>query len=86
LPQATAGNDVFLITVTYNSFTGEGSAEESALAAVKIHSSLVEGSIEFDEAAKTIRFQHKGRVPLPALAKVFANRGFPRVKIQMLNP
>jgi hypothetical protein len=46
----------------------------------------VEGSVEFDEAAKTIRFQHKGRVPLPALAKVFANRGFPRVKIQMLNP
>ncbi len=84
-PAANQGGNsqVFLYTVRYESFTGEGSVKDAALAALKIHPDFPEDSLKVDEEAKTIQFQYKVRIAPPALASLFASRGFRSLNVQM---
>lgn len=79
---AQGGGQVFTYTITYDSFTGEGSVKDAALAALRIHPDFPEDSLKVDEQAKTIQFQYKARIAPGALAKLFGSRGFPKMSIR----
>ena len=84
-PEAEADR-IYHVTLTYASFQGQGSVEDSMQSVVKGLPGYVEDSLDIDEDAKTIRFQHRGRIPPPDGSKVFkllAQDGFAAPRMQM---
>lgn len=84
-PQGDRNGNVVTLTITYESFTGGGSVQDSARSAIKIMSGFVEDSLQIDEESQTIQFQHRGRVAVPAVAKLFGQHGFPKLSVKMSN-
>ena len=83
---AAAADRIFYVTVTYGSFKGPGSMEDTVRAALKGLSGYVEDSLDIDEEAKAVRFQHRGQIPPPDGGKMFkhlAQNGFvsPRMRV-----
>ena len=73
---------VFSYTITYESYTGAGPADEVALSALRINSGFPEDTLEVDEEARTITFQYRARIEPDALSWLFESRGFRGLTVQ----
>jgi hypothetical protein len=80
-----SGGPLLDVTLTFKRFSGSGSLEEAVEKSLSQLPSFVQGSLRIEMASSTIQFQHRGPVMFPEVARVFAQNGFPSIRMQTRN-
>ncbi|WP_145026853.1 hypothetical protein [Caulifigura coniformis] len=74
-------SDPYQVEVVYQRFQGAGTPTEAVQQALKRIPELIDGTLEVDESAKTIRFQTQGGVNAAVIGPLLGRAGFGSLQV-----